>query len=653
MSRFAIAILLASCLPAVELKSPDGRLIIDVQTIKDKQPSEEGQLVYSVSFRGKPVITQSVLRLELQGQRPLGAAVRIAGTTPSTENSTYKLVTGKVSVARNHYNALRIDLDESGPFARKLSLEARAFDDAVAFRYVVPEQPLLRELRLSKETTEFRLSADATAWCMILPNYRSMYESEFYKMSVSSLSNQGGVASSMLVGLPVLLELPGVAWVAITEADVRDYAAMYLVNPSASWTGHWFESRLSPDPNDPDLAVTGTLPKSSPWRVLLIADAPGRLIESTVITSLNPESVIKDTSWIRAGRASWDWWSGSIGAEGKPAYTIETMKHYVDFAAASGLEYMLVDAGWSPMNDITKMNGRVDIPELVKYASAKNVKVFIWLHWSGVDRQLEEAFPLYEKWGVAGVKIDFMSRDDQRMMQWYYRVAAKAAQHHLMVDYHGSTKPSGMERMYPNVVGYEAVLGLEQSKAGTRDNPESHVTLPFTRMIAGPMDYTPGAFDNQTREGFVARMQRPMALGTRAHQLAMYVVFEAPIQMVADHPAAYKDQPAFDFIRKTPATWDETRVLAGYPGDYIVMARRSGESWFIGAMTDWNARTIEIPLSFLGPGNYTAEIYADSADANTAPKNVSITRQPVTSAGKLRAVLAGGGGYAVRLAKAR
>lgn len=653
MFRFAIALVLVACVSAVELKSPDGRLAIEIRTVHDKQAAEEGQLVYAVSFNGKPVITQSVLRLELQGQRPLGAAVRIASSTSSEEDSTYRLVTGKVSEARNHYNAIRLDLDESGPFARKLTLEARAFNDAVAFRYVVPEQPILRELRLAKETTEFRLSSDASAWCLLLPSYRSMYESEFYKMSVSSLSNQGGVASSMLVGLPVLLELPGVAWVGITEADVRDYAAMYLVNPSASWTGHWFESRLSPDPNEPDVAVTGTLPKSSPWRVLMIADAPGRLIESTVITSLNPESVVKDPSWIRAGRAAWDWWSGSIGADGKPAYTTETMKHYVDFAAASGLEYFLVDAGWSPMNDITKMNGRVDIPELVKYAAAKNVKVWIWLHWSGVDRQMDEAFPIYERWGVAGIKIDFMSRDDQRMMRWYYRVAQKAAEHHLMVDYHGSTKPSGMERMYPNVVGYEAVLGLEQSKAGTRDNPESHVTLPFTRMLAGPMDYTPGAFDNQTREGFVARMQRPMALGTRAHQLAMYVVFEAPIQMVADHPAAYKDQPAFEFIRKTPAKWDETRVISGIPGEHIVIARRSGDNWFLGAMTNWTPRSLEIPLTFLGQGNFTAEIYADAEDADRSPKNVSITSQPVDSSTKLKAALAPGGGYAVRLVRNR
>jgi len=223
-------------------------------------------------------------------------------------------------------------------------------------------------------------------------------------------------------------------------------------------------------------------------------------------------------------------------------------------------------------SDITKMNGRVDIPELVRYAAAKNVKVWIWLYWSQVDAQMNEAFPLYEKWGVAGVKIDFMSRDDQTMIDWYYRVAETAAQHHLMVDFHGATKPTGMERTWPNVLGYEAVLGMEQSKAGARDNPVHHVTLPFTRMLTGPMDYTPGGFDNVTKDEFEPRQEHPMVMGTRAHQLAMYAVYEAPFQMVSDHPAAYKDQPAFEFIKRVPATWDETKVLNGDPGEYVTVA---------------------------------------------------------------------------------
>jgi alpha-glucosidase len=628
------------------IRSPNGALELSF-AVKGSPATP----VYSVSYRGKPLIEPSALRLDFQGWAPLGEDVRIANSTASSIDETYRLLTGKASMVRNHCNTLRLDVEENRPPARKFAIEARAFDEAVAFRYIVPEQPAMHEFLLAKERTEFRITKDATAYALVLPNYRTMYESEFIKTPISALANQGGVASTVLLGLPLLMDVPGVAWMAITEADMRDYSSMYLVNPSGSWNGHWFESRLSPDPNDSEIAVTGSLPHHSPWRIIMAADEPGRLIESNVITSLNPEPAIADTSWIRAGKAAWDWWSGSIGRDGKPAFTTETMKYFVDFAADSGFEYMLVDAGWSDRNDITKMNGTVDIPELVRYAAARNVKIWIWLYWSQVDRQLEEAFPLYEKWGVAGVKIDFMSRDDQQMIRWYYRVAETAARHHLMVDYHGATKPTGMDRTYPNVLGYEGVLGMEQSKAGMRDNPDNRVTLPFTRMLAGRMDYTPGGFDNVTRADFVPRDHRPVVMGTRAQQLAMYAVYEAPFQMVSDYPGAYRDQPAFEFIRHVPASWDETRVLNGLPGEYVTIARRKGSDWYLGSMTNWTPRSIDVPLSFLGGGSYTAEIYADADDADRLPKNVRITRTKVESSGTLHLKLAPGGGCAVRLVR--
>ena len=635
------------------LKSPDGRLELTFRTgTKTESTAAGGALTYAVTFQGKPLLENSALKLELQGQSPLGPNVRILKATPSQKDETWKRVSGKRSTVRDHYNALNLELVDNGSTARLLNMEARAYDDAIAFRYVVPVQAGgLREFRLTKEATEFRIAKDATMWGMVLPNYRSMYESEFFKMSISSLSNQGGVPSNPLLGAPVLLDVPGVAWMAITEADLAGTAGMYLVNPSGNWAGHYFETRLPPSAGDPEIVVSGMLPHHSAWRVVLVGSEVGRLIESDAVLNLNPPSRIADTSWIKPGKASWDWWNGTIGRDGKSAYTTETMKYYVDFAAASGLEYMLVDAGWTARNSITEMNGRVDIPALCAYAKTKGVRVWIWVHWSGLDKQMEEAFPLYEKWGVAGVKLDFMSRDDQEMIGFYYRVAETAARSHVMVDYHGSTKPFGMERTWPNVMGYESVLGMEQSKAGARDNPESHVTLPFTRMLAGPMDYTPGAFENATKEGFVPRMVKPMVQGTRAHQLAMYVVFEAPFQMVSDHPAAYEGQPAFEFIKAAPAAWDDTKVLNGQPGEYITIARRHGADWFLGAMSNWTPRTLDLPLSFLGEGKWTAEIYADAADAATAPKNVAIEKKAVDRATTLKAVLAPGGGYAVRFHK--
>jgi alpha-glucosidase len=626
------------------LESPDKRLAITFEST--------GQLVYSVQFRGKPLIDRSELRLNLQGQRPLGSNVRLMSAAPSQTDETYRLVTGKASTVRNHYNALRLNLEEPVPGGRKLVMEARAYDDAVAFRYVVPDQGALREFRLTKESTQFNISKDATTYALVLPHFRTMYESEYIKLNASAFANKNGLSITNLIGLPLLMEVPGVAWMAIAEADLRGYSSMYLFNPSSDWGGHVLESRLAPG-DDPDVVVTGTLPHHSAWRVLLVGEEPGRLIESNAITNLNPESAIQDTSWIHAGLAAWDWWSGSLDRDGKHAFTTENMKYYVDFAAKSGFRYMLIDAGWSAPHDITKMNGAVDIPEVVRYAKPKNVKVWIWMSYTDADAQMDEAFPLFEKWGVAGLKIDFVERDDQRGLEFYYRAAEKAAQHHLMLDFHGPTKPSGIDRTFPNILGYESVIGMEQSKAGMRDNPDHRVTLPFTRMLAGRMDYTPGGFENVTKAEFVPRSLHPMVMGTRAQQLAMYVVYEAPFQMVSDSPKAYEDQPSFEFIKQVPATWDQTKVLHGGPGEYITIARRKGDEWFLGSMTNWTPRELDVPLGFLGDGRYTAEIYADADDAAQYPKSVTIQKQTVDRNAHLKLRLAPGGGYAVRFVPSR
>jgi len=447
--------------PSTAIRSPDGRLALTFET------ADKGQLAYSVTYKGKPLIDRSNMTLHLEGQRPLGAEMKIVRATPSAKDETYHLVTGKTSEVRNHYNALTLDLEDTAPSARRLSIEARAYDDAIAFRYVVPDQAAMREFRLTSEATEFHLSKDATTYALLLPNFRTSYESEYVKLNASAFSGQTGLSKKLLIGLPYLMHIPGVAWAAITEADLRGNSSMYLINTATNWGGRVFQSQIAPG-DDPEVAITGTLPHHTAWRVLLVGDEPGALIESNAITSLNPESEIKDTSWIHAGLTAWDWWSGSLNAQGKPAFTTETMKYYVDFAGKSGFPYMLVDAGWSARDDITKMNGRVDIPELVRYAAPKNVKIWIWMHYHAVDTQMEQAFPLFEKWGVAGLKIDFIERDDQRGIDFYYRAAAEAARHHLMVDFHGATKPTGIERTFPNILGYEAVLGMEQSRRRPR-----------------------------------------------------------------------------------------------------------------------------------------------------------------------------------------
>ncbi len=633
----------------VSLSSPDQRVSAQFAIVPDATAAgTDGKLVYSVRFQDKPVLDASGLCLGLADQAPLGIHVHIVKVTKSQGSDDYTRLIGKSSVVHDIYNSVVIDLAEGSSPRRQFSIEARAYDGGIAFRYVVPQQRALQEYRLAKENTEFRVSSDATTWSLELPNYQSSYESEYVRMPISAFGNQGGVASYILLGKPVLMHLPGTAWAAITEANLEGNSAMYLENPTGSWTGHSFITKLSPRFDNPELTVRTTLPHSSAWRVVLLSDKVGDLIESNLIADLNPPNAVKDTSWIHAGKASWNWWNGDIGPDGKSAYTTETMKYYVDFAADSGFPYMMLDAGWAAQGDITKMRGNVDVPELVRYAAAKHVQVWIWLYGGEAARQMEEAFPMYEKWGVAGVKIDFINRDDQQGIEFYYGAAKLASEHHLMVDFHGATQPWGLDRTYPNVLNYEAVLGMEQSKIGTRDSPVSRTVFPFTRMLTGPLDYTPGGFDNVTEDQYIAHDHHPMVMGTRAQQLALFVVYQAGLEMVSDVPSAYANQPEFEFIRGVPVTWDSTKVLDGYPGEYIALARRHENEWYLGSITNWTERDLKVPLSFLGKGTYNAEIYEDAADADQNPKHVLIRKQIVHEGETLSLHLAKGGGCAIR-----
>lgn len=635
--------------PQTVLISPNHQLEMRF-TIKTPRNSQgkDGALGYSVAFHGKPIVNDSTLALELSSGSALGSEVHITGTQSGSGVDDYTLLDMKTSKVHDVYNSLTVNVAESGDRQRKMTIEARAYNDGIAFRYVIPKQKGIDQLRLKQEYTEFRLSDDAIDWALELPNYQSSYESEYIRLPTSAFGNQGGVASHFLIGLPLLMHEPGRAWMALLESDLEGNSAMYVTNSSGNWASHWFVSRLSPQIGNPGLAVTGSLPHHSAWRVLLVADHPGQLIESNLIYDLNPSNRLHDTSWIHPGKASWNWWAGDIGKDGKAAYTTETMKYYVDFAAQSGFRYMVLDAGWYAKDDITKLNGKVDVPALVRYAAARHVKVWVWIHSKLAMRQMKTAFPLYEKWGVAGVKVDFINRNDQQGIQFYYDVAREAAKDHLMVDFHGATTPWGLARTYPNVLSYEAVLGMENNRAGRRDSPINRTVFPFTRLLAGPMDYTPGGFRNVTQADFVARDENPMVMGTRAQQLALYVIFQTPIQMVSDSPQTYSGQPAFQFIKDVPASWDATRVLDGYPGKFVVMARRHGDDWYLGAITNWTARTARVPLTFLGPGAYTAEIYADAADAGVNPRHVTISRQVVHAGQTLTLNLAPGGGCAIR-----
>jgi len=664
-----ILLIIGSCFhvwsqESIVLNSPDGLLKISFLTVRDN-PNERNRpnntntdnlpvldkLVYEVSYKSKLLMEPSALGLELENSQVLGADVNITKFTFSEGEDNYALITGRTNAVLEKYNSVVLDIVEKRGEKRKMQIEARAYNEAVAFRYIVPEQPSMTGYRLKAEKTEYRLIKDAICYAQILPNFRSGYESEFYKIPVSGLSNQGGVASYFLVGMPLLLDVWGIGWVAITESGLEGNSAAYLRNPTGSWAGHRFETVVSPSMQNQDIAVSANLPHKTAWRIIMVAPDPCRFIESNVITNLNPECRIHDTSWIKPGKSAWDWWNGSLNKAGERAYTTENMKYYVDFAAESGLEYMTVDAGWSG-NDITVCRDNVNVPEVVEYAKKKNIKVFIWAYSKNVWQQMDVAFPLYEKWGVAGVKIDFIERDDQPGIDFYYKVAEKAAQHKLMIDYHGATKTWGLQRTYPNVVGFEGIIGMEQSKAGVRDNPENRLTIPFTRMLGGLADFTPGGFNNVTRTDFTAVMGgRPMVMGTRAHHLAAYVVFESPFQMVSDWPEVYRNDPSFKFIKEVPTSWDQTKVLNGYPGEYITVVRKRGDDWYLGSMTSGTARSFEIVMDFLEKGSYIAEIYADASDSNQFPKKIDIKSIRVKAGDKLKINTVADGGLAIHFKK--
>jgi alpha-glucosidase len=637
--------------PRVRVASPDGNVVFilaDAAIPNAAEPKRNG-LRYAVDFHGKWLIDESNLGLKLQGSQPIGPGMHKVAVHTGQHDETYTIPVGKTSDVRDHYNSATVELaDDAG---RKMSLEVRAYDDGIAFRYLLPQTPTAKTVRIDRELTEFNYPKDATLYPLIVDGFQSSYEDEYQQRQV------GGIHHDWLIALPLLAEVPGAGWVAITEADIQNYAGMYLRKGEAR---NGLGAELSPRIDDKAIAVETSAPVTTPWRVLMIGDEPGRLVESNIVLNLNPPSKIADTSWIKAGKSAWDWWSGEAApsVSFKPGMNTATMKHYIDFASESGFRYMLIDAGWALANrkgpddyaavaDITKIDPKIDMPELLRYAKEKKVAIWLWSHWTSVDKYMDQAFPLFEQWGVAGVKIDFMNRDDQQMTAWYRHVAELAAQHHLMIDFHGAFKPDGLRRTYPNVVTREGVMGKEYLKWSGRTTPVHNTVLPFTRMLAGPLDYTPGAFGNATRAEFVARDKEPMAPNTRAHELALYVVLESPLMMVSDFPEHYAGQHDFEFIKQVPVTWDEVHVLSGRPMENIAVARRSGKDWYVGSITNWDARTVKVPLSFLGEGKYTAEIYADAADAGTNATHTDFTKQSVDRSTVLEVKMAPGGGNAI------
>ncbi len=464
--------------------------------------------------------------------------------------------------------------------------------------------------------------------------------------------------------MPALFAFPEEIYMAITEANLRNYAGMYLKKQGGVLT-----SQLSPLPGQTEMKIKATLPHHTPWRVMMISDRIGALLESNILTSLNEPTQFKDVSWIKPGKTSFHWWNGDITPDTTfaPGINFETNKYYIDFCAQNNIDYHAVigyggfawyrsDASGygvaGPHTDVTKTVPTLDMQRVCDYAKAKGVGIHVWVHWQAIYPKLEEAFAQFERWGIKGMMVDFLDRDDQEMVNIQEEILQKAAEHQLYIQFHGAYKPTGLSRTYPNEFTREGALNYENNKwmeAGL--SPEHDLNIAFTRLLAGSTDYHLGGFRAVPADEFKTQYTRPLMVGTRCHMLAMYVVLESYLAMVCDYPKAYENQPGFNFLKEVPTTWDETHVPAAQVDKYVTIARRKGSSWYVGTINNSTGRSIKVTLDFLLPGNYTAEIYADAPDAAQNPNHLTEQSQTVTSKDVLTIKLAAGGGHVMRLIK--
>src|SRR5467141_3377224 len=651
--------------------SPDGRNRVTVE-IRD------GALMYCVDRDGRAVLLPSRLGFAFQGAPPLRDSLRMVDTSSSTVDETWTQPWGEVARVRDHHRELRVSVVEVAAPGRRFVVAFRVFDDGIAFRYEFPAQPGLGEFAITDELTEFAFADDARAWW--IPSNRPRLDRSEMLFSSSPVSVLDSVQT------PLTLETrDGRTFIVIHEANLVDYARMFLSGPRMQ--SRTLRAALAPYADG--IKVRGRTPFVTPWRTIQLADRATDLAPSVLGLNLNPPTVIENTSWIKPMKYVGIWWGMHLGtmtwsSGPKHGATTANAKRYIDFAAANGLGGVLVE-GWNLGWDgdwiqnrnafsFTRAYPDYDLREVARYAHEKGVKLIVHNETAGgienYERQLDSAFALYHSLGLDAVKSGYVadltseghSHHGQVMVRHYRKVIETAAKYGIMLDVHEPIHDTGERRTYPNMMTREGARGQEYNAwGGEGGNPPEHETiLFFTRLLAGPMDFTPGIFDILIERG-TGRPRRPdesRVRTTLAKQLALYVVLYSPLQMAADLPENYEHQPAFQFIRDVAVDWDTTRVLEGRIGDYVVVARRERNrpSWFIGAITDEAGRTFDIPLSFLTPGrNYVAEIYADGPGANwlTNPLPVSISQRAVTATTRLHIVLAPGGGQAIRIRPAR
>lgn len=637
--------------PSFTLASPDGAVTITVETGPAVQ--------WSVKHGATTVLTPSPLSLTLQSGEVLGRNASVANSKKTSGNTTIPTPVYKKAAVTDHYNQLAL------AFKGGYSILFRAYNDGVAYRFVLPAK---KEAVITAEEAVFNFDKDYKAFLPYVNDPR--VKGDPFHSSFEALYSEGPISAmpkNAMAFLPVLVELDGGKKAVVTESDLSDYPGLYLHNPGskagslqATFARYPLELKAGGYNNmnsvvsrraDYIAKVKGG--SALPWRAIVISTRDKELLNNDMVYKLATPTPLKDLSWIRPGKVAWDWWNdwNISGVDFRAGINTATYKYYIDFAAANGIEYVVLDEGWSNSTEITKLNPAVDLPELVRYGREKNVDLVLWATWYALDGRLDEVFGQYARMGIKGFKIDFLDRDDQAMVASTYEIARKAAGHQLIIDLHGMFKPAGLQRTWPNVVNFEGVKGLENAKwAPSDDVPRYDASIPFIRMVAGPMDYTPGAMRNASKANFRAVHSAPMSQGTRTHQLAMYTLFESPLQMLADNPTAYMKEPeSTSFIAQVPTVFDETVALDGQVGEYAAIARRKGDVWHVGALTNWTAREITLDFSFLPEGSYEAEIFSDGINAERAATDYKKEVKKVAKGDKITVKMAPGGGWAARI----
>ena len=624
-----------------DLKSPDTRIEIRVHT--------SGQLRYDVLLRGNALLENSTLSLDVEHKK-LGLQPKVnSAKQRSNDQVVEPVVRQKFAKIRDRYNELRLTMDGG------YSIVFRAYNEGVAYRFetTLPD----KQVKIYGEEANFNFP---TNFVVYYPQEDTFYSHNERKYLPQHLSE---IAPMFIATLPAVVDGRGGAKVAIAESDLSDYPGLWLQGSAPQFA---LKATFPPYPlkeqqtSDRDykvveaadyIAVTaGT--RTFPWRVLGIADHDGDLITNQLVYLLESPSNVEDTSWIRPGKVAWDWWNdwNIDGVDFHAGINTKTYEYYVDFASKYGLPYIILDDGWYKLGDLLQVNPDLNMEELVSYANQKNVGLILWASWKTLDDQLIPALDQFDKWGIKGIKVDFMQRSDQIMINYFDKVCREAAKRHMLVDFHGDQKPAVMTRTWPNLINTEGVRGMEWSKWSWESEPAHNISLPFTRMFLGPLDFTPGAMRNATRQTFAPIGSQPMAMGTRCQQLAMYVVYEAPLQMLSDSPSNYLREPeAMEFLAAVPTVWDETRVLDAKMSQYVLLARRDGSDWYVGAMTDWTPRDLEIDFSFLPDGNFTLDSYEDGVNADRNASDYRKTTKQINRTTKMKIHLAPGGGFAARI----